>query len=130
VAESAVFKDVSTGSSSDIRQATDLAHRLVTQFGMSDRLGPRTFGKIQELIFLGREISTEKDYSEKTGNIIDEEIDNLINKALNTAKSIVLKYRAALDAIAQALIQKETLEQEEFYKIIKSYNLKPVAVKR
>jgi cell division protease FtsH len=128
-AESLVFKDVSTGSSNDIRQATDLAHRLVTQFGMSDRLGPRTFGKTEELIFLGREIATEKDYAEAVGNIIDEEVNNFINKAFATAKSVVTKYRKALDEIAHALIQKETLEQEEFYKIVKSFNLKPVMIK-
>lgn len=127
-AELLVFKDISTGSSNDIRQATELAHRLVTQYGMSEKLGPRTFGKVQELIFLGREIATEKDYSEKVGAMIDDEVNNLINKSFNIAKSTVFKHKNVLHAIAKKLIEKETLEQEEFYKIIKSFNLEPVAI--
>ncbi|MEK7629933.1 MAG: ATP-dependent zinc metalloprotease FtsH [Patescibacteria group bacterium] len=129
VAESIVFKDVTTGSSSDIRQATDLAHRLVTQYGMSEKLGPRTFGKTQEMVFLGREISSEKDYSEDIGKTIDEEVNGLIKKAQTAAQKIITSYRATLDKIAKTLIEKETLEQEEFYKIVKSFNLKPVLIK-
>ncbi|MDI6734337.1 MAG: ATP-dependent zinc metalloprotease FtsH [Patescibacteria group bacterium] len=129
VAELLTFKDITTGSSSDIRQATDLAHRLITQYGMNEKLGPRSFGKTQELIFLGREISTEKDYSEEIGAEIDKEVNNLINKALNVARKIIEVRKAVLDKIAKTLIEKETLEQEEFYKIIKSFNLKPVVIK-
>lgn len=129
VSEKEVFKDISTGASNDLRQATELAHRLVTQYGMSETLGPRTFGKTQELIFLGREISAEKDYSEKIGALIDEEINKLINKTLTAAQEIIKKYRPVLNDIAKTLLEKETLEQEEFYKIIKSFNLKPVAIK-
>ncbi|MEK7513167.1 MAG: AAA family ATPase, partial [Patescibacteria group bacterium] len=127
-AERLVFKDVTTGSSSDIRQATDLAHKLVTQYGMSETLGPRAFGKTQELIFLGREISTEKDYSEEVGAQIDREVNGLIQKSLTAAQTIVKRYRSLLDKIAGALIEKETLEREEFYKIIKSSKLKPVLI--
>ena len=123
------FKDITTGASHDLRQATKIAHSLVTQYGMSDVLGPRTFGKNQELIFLGREISAEKDYSEKIGALIDAEINKIIDKAFTIAKKIVLKHRAILDAIAKSLMDKETLEQEEFYKIIKSFKLKPVGIK-
>jgi cell division protease FtsH len=125
-AEKFKFKDVTTGSSSDIRQATDIAHRLVTQYGMSESLGPRAFGKTQELIFLGREISTEKDYSERIGAMIDDEVNGLIAKALATAERIIARHAAALTNIARTLVEKETLEQEEFYKIIRSAKLKPV----
>jgi cell division protease FtsH len=128
-AELAVFNDLSTGSSNDIRQATDLAHRLVTQYGMSEKFGPRTFGRREELLFLGREISMEKDYSEKLSAEIDAEVDGIIQKTLGIAKKIISSYKEVLDAIAKALIEKETLEQEEFYKIIKNYNLKPVVIK-
>ncbi|KKU94453.1 MAG: ATP-dependent zinc metalloprotease FtsH [Candidatus Jorgensenbacteria bacterium GW2011_GWA1_48_13] len=128
-AEMLKFRDLSTGSSNDIKQATMLAHKMVTQFGMSDKLGPRTFGKTQELIFLGREISTEKDYSEKIASVIDEEVNSLINKAHSFAKKIVSTKGKILEAIAKALMEKETLEQEEFYKIVKSYNLKPIAIR-
>lgn len=129
VAEMIKFGDLSTGSSNDIKQATALAHQMVTQFGMSDKLGPRTFGKNQELIFLGREISSEKDYSETVASIIDEEVNNFINKALQAAKRIVSTRKKALEKIAKTLIEKETLEQEEFYKIIKSFKLKPVTIR-
>ena len=127
-AETIVFKDITTGSSNDIRQATELARRAITHFGMSERLGPRTFGKTHEMIFLGREISTEKDYSEKVGEVIDEEVDRLIQKTLTAAKKIISSYRAALDTIAKTLMEKETLEGDEFYKIIKQYNLKPMTI--
>lgn len=127
-AELLKFKDLSTGSSNDIHQATALAHKLVTQYGMSEGLGPRTFGKTQELVFLGREISTEKDYSEETASQIDEEVNGLISKALSAAKKIVFTRRRVLEKIAKTLIEKETLEQEEFYKIIKSFKLRPVAI--
>ncbi|MFH0712644.1 MAG: ATP-dependent zinc metalloprotease FtsH [Candidatus Jorgensenbacteria bacterium] len=128
VSEMIKFGDLSTGSSSDIRQATLLAHKMVTQFGMSEKLGPRTFGKTQELVFLGREISTEKDYSESIASVIDEEVNILINKAFLAAKKIVSTNKKILEAIAKALMDRETLEQEEFYKIIKSFKLKPVTI--
>jgi len=129
VSEQEVFKDVSTGAANDLRQTTELSRRLVTQYGMSEKLGPRTFGKTQELIFLGREISTEKDYSEKVAFLIDQEIAKFIGKALGVAKKIISEHRKILDTLAKTLIEKETLEQEEFYKIIKSFNLKPIAIK-
>jgi len=127
-AETLKFKDASTGSSNDIKQATILAHRMVTKFGMSEKLGPRTFGKNQELIFLGREISSEKDYSESVATVIDEEVSGFISKAFEAAKKIVSTRRKVLEAIAKALMERETLEQEEFYKIIKSFKLKPLTI--
>ncbi len=123
-----MFKDVSTGSSNDLRQATEMAHKLVTQFGMSEKLGPRTFGRAQELIFLGREIATERDYSEKIGTVIDDEVGKLIKKGLETAKKIINTHRRALDAIAKTLIEKETLEQKEFYKLVKGYGIRQISV--
>jgi len=128
-AEIQTFKDLTTGSSNDIREATDLARRLVTQYGMSEKLGPRTFGKTQEMIFLGREISTEKDYSEAVGTEIDAEVNLIIQKSFNAAKKIIATYKTALEAIAKTLMEKETLEQEEFYNLIKKYNLKPVIIR-
>jgi len=128
-AELEVFKDVTTGAANDLKQATELAKKIVTQYGMSEILGPRTFGKTQELIFLGREITTEKDYSEKIGDLIDEEINKIINKTFEAARKIIKKHRPILDAIAQALLEKETLEHEDFYNIIKKFNLKPILLK-
>ena len=127
-AEKIMFKDVSTGASSDLREATDLAKSLVTKYGMSD-LGPITFGKTEELIFLGREIATEKDYSEETAKKIDEEIKKIIDWAYNTAISILQKNKKVLTQIASVLMEKETLEQEEFYELLKPFKLKPIDIK-
>lgn len=129
ISELLTFKDISSGSSNDIRNATDVARKLVTQYGMSENLGPRTFGKTQEMIFLGREISTEKDYSENLASKIDDEVNGIIGKALFVAKKIISSNKELLKKIAETLIEKETLEQEEFYKIIKSFNLKPVSIR-
>ena len=129
ISESVVFKDVSTGSSNDLRQATDMAHRLVTEYGMSEKLGPRTFGKTQDLIFLGRELSSAKDYSEATSGVIDDEVNLFIKKAFDAAKKIITGHRNVLDKIAHVLMEKETLEQDEFNAIIKGFNLKQVVLK-
>lgn len=127
VAEMAVFGDVSTGSSSDIKEATELAKSMVTSYGMSD-LGPRTFGKKDEMVFLGRELSSEKDYSEEVGGEIDKAINHFIQKTFDAAKNIVSKNKKALDKIARVLMEKETLEKDDFYAIINSFDLKPVSI--
>ena len=124
--EKLTFKDISTGAASDLREASDLARRLVTKYGMSESLGPMTFGKTEELIFLGREISTEKNYSEKVAADIDKEVSGFITRAHETAKKIIKTEKKALDAIAAALLEKENLEQEEFYNILKPFDIKPV----
>lgn len=129
VAENEVFKDISTGASNDLQEATNLARRLVTRYGMSENLGPRTFGQVREYLFLGREIDIEKDYSEKLGEIIDEEVNKVINKTLTVAKSIIKKYRHVLDAIAHTLLTKETIEKEEFAEIISKFKVQSVAIK-
>jgi cell division protease FtsH len=128
LSESAVFNDISTGAANDLKQATDLAKNLVTRYGMSEKLGPRTFGKTDELIFLGREITTEKDYSEKLASEIDKEVKGLIDRALKAAKKILSSQRKALDALAKTLLQKESIEQEEFCRILKGFKIKPIKV--
>ena len=126
-AEQAVFGDISTGASNDLKEASHLSRALVTKFGMSD-LGPITFGKSEEMIFLGREIAVEKDYSEEIAAKIDKEVQKFIKLAHDTAKKIIETRKKVLDAIAEALIKKETLEQEEFYSLLKPFNLKPIAI--
>jgi len=128
VSELIKFGDVSVGSSADLYEATELARKMVTVYGMS-KLGPRTFGKRESLLFLGKEITAEKDYSEKLGEEIDKEINNFINYTFELAKKIISKNKKILDKIAAELIAKETLEKEEFYAIINSFNLKPVSIK-
>ncbi len=105
-----------------------MARSMVTEYGMSDKLGPMTFGKTEELIFLGREIGHEKNYSEKIASEIDEEVSNFINKAHELAKKIINSRKKVLDAIAKTLIEKEALEQDEFYALLKPFNLKPLAI--
>ncbi len=117
-AEKEVFGEVTTGAQSDLRQATKLARKLVTEYGMSEKLGPRTFGEKEELIFLGREISEQRDYSEKVAQMIDDEVSNLITGAYNTAYGIIKKEKSKLKKIVDKLLEKETLEKEEFEKIV------------
>ncbi|MEK7115285.1 MAG: AAA family ATPase, partial [Patescibacteria group bacterium] len=127
VAEKEIFGEMSTGASNDLKQASELARRLVTQYGMSE-LGPMTFGKTQEMIFLGREITTEKNYSETMATKIDEQVSNFISQAYETAKKIVSGRKKALQAIAKALLEKEVLEQEEFNEVIRPFKFKLVTI--
>lgn len=129
IAETMMFGDISTGSSSDLKYATDIANKLVTKYGMSEKLGPRTLGKNHEMIFLGREITSEKDYSEKTSEVIDEEVNRFIKKSYDVAKKTISGYREALDMIAKILVEKETIEQEEFEELIKSFKVKQVVIR-
>ncbi len=117
VAEHDVFSEISTGASSDLQNATGLARQIVTRYGMS-KLGPRTFGQREEMVFLGREIHESRDYSEKTAQDIDEEINRLLHEARLNAQRIVKKERAALETIAQQLLVKETIERDEFERLL------------
>jgi ATP-dependent metalloprotease FtsH len=129
IAEKTVFKDVSTGASNDLQNASSLTRKLITKYGMSEKLGPVTFGKTEELIFLGREIATEKNYSEEVAKQIDEEVKNFIKKAYEVAEKIINSRKKILNAIAQNLIEKETIEREEFDNLIKNFKLKLVEIK-
>jgi len=114
MAEEEVFNEVTTGDSSDLRQATKLARKLITDFGMSEKLGLRTFGEREELIFLGRELHEERNYSDKTAEEIDKEISRFLDEAAKLALKIIKDKREYLDKIANTLIEKETIESEEF----------------
>lgn len=123
VAEKIIFNDNTTGASDDLKRATAIARSLVTKYGMSDKIGPVFWGTDEELIFLGKELGTEKRYSEKIANLIDSEVSSLMNDALKTAKNILEKHRNILEEIAKRLIEKETIEKTEFEKLIKSFGL-------
>ncbi|MBP6855738.1 MAG: ATP-dependent zinc metalloprotease FtsH [Candidatus Pacebacteria bacterium] len=123
-AEELLFKDISTGASNDLAVASETARKMVTRYGMSEKLGPITFGKTQELVFLGKEIATEKNYSETTALEIDREVERIIKEAHENAKRVLVKNKKALDAIAQVLIEKETIEKEEYDVLIKSLAIK------
>jgi cell division protease FtsH len=113
VSESMVFDEQSTGASNDIERATTVARRMVTEFGMSENLGPLAFGKKDELVFLGREISEQRNYSDEIAYQIDQEIRTLIDRAHERARSIVSEHFDQLEAIATLLIENETIEYEE-----------------
>ncbi len=115
--EKLVFGDITTGPSNDLERATAMARNMVTRYGMS-RLGARTFGKKEELVFLGREMHEERNYSEKTAQDIDSEVTHLIDEAFKRATTILTEKRAILDAIAKTLLEKETLEKEEFAQLV------------
>ena len=114
VAEEIVFGDVTTGAANDLERVTDTARAMVTRYGMSEKLGPRTFGNREELVFLGREISEQRNYSEQVAEDIDNEVKRIISTAHATAKEVLTTYRAKLDELANRLIHDESIEGAEF----------------
>ena len=113
VAEELVFDELTTGAGSDLEQATNIARTMVTRYGMSEKLGPRTFGKREELVFLGREISEQRDYSDSVAQTIDEEVHRLIDTAQNTAREVLEEHRPRLDRISKYLLEHETIEEDQ-----------------
>ena len=118
-AEKIVFGEMTTGASNDLQRASEMARKLVKEYGMSS-LGLIAFGDKEEMVFLGKEISEQRNYSEKVAERIDEEIDVIIKGAQKNAEQILLKHRNLLDKVAKDLIEKEIIEREEYEKIIKS----------
>lgn len=116
-AEDIVFSDITSGASNDLERVTKLARTMVTRLGMSEELGPMVYGKKEELVFLGREISEQRDYSEHIAEKIDTAIQKIVVEAYQEAKSILTKYREELDKIAEKLLDVETLDADAFYEI-------------
>lgn len=116
-AEELVFDDITSGAANDIERVTQLARNMVTRLGMSKDLGPMVYGQKEELIFLGREISEQRDYSEAVAEQIDQEVRKLVSKAYTEAKRILSQYRDKLDKIAEKLLEVETLSRDEFLKL-------------
>ena len=125
VAEEIFLNQMSTGAGSDIESATDLARRMVCEYGMS-RLGPLTFGKKEEQIFLGREIAQHRDFSEETARQIDLEVRRLIDEAYQSAHTIVESHADAMHRIAAALLERETIDAEEVKMLIEGRELPPL----
>ena len=113
-AEELVFGEITTGASNDLEQATNIARTMVTRFGMSKKLGPRTFGKRNGMVFLGREISEQRDYSDSVAEQIDDEVQSLIGGAYDTAMRILKEYKPNLDRVSEYLLENETIEGENF----------------
>ncbi|QCZ99295.1 ATP-dependent zinc metalloprotease FtsH [Neomoorella thermoacetica] len=122
VAEALVLKEISTGAQNDLERATELVRKMITEFGMSEELGPLTFGRRQETVFLGRDIARDRNYSEAVAFSIDKEARHIIDECYNRAKEMLQKHLAELHLVARALMEKETLEAEEFTAIIEAYD--------
>jgi len=116
-AEELIFDDISTGAANDIERVTELARTMVTRLGMSGELGPMVFGQKQELVFLGREISEQRDYSEAVAQRIDQEVRDLVQQSYIRAKELLVQYQPQLQAVADKLLEVETLSREEFEQI-------------
>ena len=112
-AEELIFDQFTTGASNDLEQATNIARQMITRFGMSKKLGPRTFGKREEMVFLGREISEQRDYSDNVAEQIDDEVRSLIENAYGTAMRILKENKDKLDHVSNYLIENETIEEED-----------------
>ena len=117
VAEELVFDEITTGAGSDIEQATNIARQMVTRYGMSEKLGPRTFGKREEMVFLGREISEQRDYSDKIAETIDQEVHEIIDDAYESARKVIAEYMPKLKQLSEYLIAYETIEVDELDKL-------------
>ena len=120
VAEELTFAAITTGASNDIEHATNIARQMITRYGMSESLGPRTFGKKEDMIFLGREISEQRDYSDKVAEEIDEEVHKLIQSAYDKATEVLKANKAKLAQIAEYLVTNETVEGKELKELFES----------
>ena len=118
VAEEIAIGDVTTGASNDIERATKLAKQMVTQFGMSEKLGPQTFGEANHEVFLGRDFSANADYSPEVAYEIDKEISRLIDDAYEKARTILTERRSQLDQMAAVLIERETIGKDELLALL------------
>lgn len=116
-AEEVVFDDITSGAANDLERVTRMARTMVTRLGMSEELGPMVYGQKEELIFLGREISEQRDYSEAIAQQIDHEVKKIVSESYDLAKSIVIQYREKLDILSQKLMEVETVTREEFESI-------------
>ncbi len=118
VAEEIVFGDITNGASGDIKMATNLSRRMVCEWGMSDKMGMVEYGEHEEYVFLGRDISRSRDYSEATAEEIDREVRKFIDEAYDLAKRTLIEHRDHLEAIAKALLEYETLDGSQIREII------------
>jgi cell division protease FtsH len=125
-AEQLVFDDLSTGAHNDIDNASTLARKMVCEWGMSETVGPLTFGSPSEEIFLGRELGVRRTFSEETARSIDSEIRRIIDEQATRARNIVTSRRDKLDALAKALLERETLTGDE---VDRALGIEPAAVK-
>ncbi|MFN2222324.1 MAG: cell division protein FtsH, partial [Candidatus Promineifilaceae bacterium] len=123
IAEEIIFGEITTGASNDLQQITKMARAMVTQYGMSDEMGLRVYGDRQELVFLGREISEQRDYSDAIAEKIDEQVMAIIDEQYTIARELLEANRDKLDLVANTLLEVETLEAEEFVALLDGKDL-------
>ncbi|XTZ10145.1 MAG: ATP-dependent zinc metalloprotease FtsH3, partial [cyanobacterium endosymbiont of Rhopalodia yunnanensis] len=130
VAEEIIFgeEEVTTGASNDLQQVARVARQMVSRFGMSDRLGPVALGRQNGNVFLGRDIASDRDFSDKTAAAIDEEVRQLVDNAYIRAKDVLVNNRHILDKLAEMLVEKETVDAEELQSILSSNEIKMAAL--
>ncbi|WP_299407801.1 ATP-dependent zinc metalloprotease FtsH3 [Acaryochloris sp. IP29b_bin.148] len=130
IAEEIIFgeEEVTTGASNDLQQVARVARQMITRFGMSDRLGPVALGRQQGNPFLGRDIMSERDFSEETASTIDDEVRNLVDQAYRRAKDVLVSNRLVLDEIANRLVEKETVDADELQDILNTNEVKMAAI--
>jgi cell division protease FtsH len=128
LAEEVIFSEKSTGAGNDIEKATELARKMVCEWGMSEKLGPLSFGKKEEQIFLGREIAQHRDYSESTAAAIDAEVREIVVKQYRRAKELLEAHLSELHHLAEALLERETLNGEEINQVIQGKKLPPIKI--
>jgi cell division protease FtsH len=114
IAEELIFNDISSGASSDLQEVTRIARAMVTRYGMSEKLGPMVFGQRQEMVFLGREIHEQRDYSEETASQIDEEVRRIVDEGYRMCREALETHLDKLELVARALLEQETLSRKEF----------------
>ena len=124
LAEELIFDEITTGAGNDLERATDVARKMVCEFGMSSEMGPLTFGKKEEQIFLGREISQHRDYSEHTAIKIDDEVRSIVLAANDKARKLMAENIDTLKALAEALLEKETIDQRDISEVLKKTGCK------
>ena len=130
IAEEIIFGDeeVTTGASNDLQQVTRVARQMITRFGMSDRLGPVALGRQNGNVFLGRDIASDRDFSDETAAAIDEEVRNLVDQAYRRAKEVLTENRHILDKLASMLVEKETVDADELQEVLANNNVKMAAL--
>jgi cell division protease FtsH len=130
LAEEIVFgeEEVTTGASSDLQQVSQIARQMITRFGMSEKLGPVALGRANNNMFLGRDIATERDFSEETAALIDQEVNILVENAYRTARTVLVQNRLILDKIAEMLVENETVDSSELQEILIENNAQLASV--
>ena len=122
-AEELIFDDVTTGAANDLEQVSDMARAMVTRYGMSKKLGPMTFGQKDELVFLGKEIGEQRDYSEAVAEQIDGEVSQIVQTAYERATQVLVEHRDQLDMLAEKLIEVESLVAAQFLAVIEGRDM-------